>query len=242
LLDAAAAAVLDSELLLAEHKIDQGLAAARKAVELAPQSAAARFQLAQSLLAHGEPSAAETELRHARETDPDHVPTTILLARLRLDEGDAATAGTLLASVLRHEPGNLAALISEARVLTLSRQFNEAQQVVSRAMVMNGDSPQTHLVAGELAEAQDDMASALIHYQHALIRAPKDDAVMEHLTRLYQRQHLAPVKIHAMEAAAAHQPQAPAMLRIVARLYAAQGLQQDARRCLMQAESAEANY
>ena len=82
----------------------QALADAERAVELDPGNAAAQRVRVQALLALGRRDQAGQALASSLQADPDDADTRVRLAELRLAEGDAAEASSLVAAGRRLNP------------------------------------------------------------------------------------------------------------------------------------------
>jgi TolB-like protein/Flp pilus assembly protein TadD len=106
--------------------------AARRAIRLAPESAAGYVMLGQAYLARGVAEAASEQFRLAAEIEPDSVEVLAALAVIHDSEGRLADAVRLLERAVRIEPGDtslLNALASTSARLGALGRAREAYQL-----------------------------------------------------------------------------------------------------------------
>lgn len=231
-LDAATASVLDAEVALAADDIPGARSAAELAVTQAPQSAAAHYELGVTRFRAGDPGGARTEWDSALDNDPRFTPARLAMAQYAMAAGDLDGAEQYVIPVVREEPGNLRALETFARVLLLQKNPGPAALIARRALVVGSASPGPHLILGEIALQQSQLADALVQFEQAVLLEPRSERAVEDLTRVYQQGVITRPALQRMEKVASSDPPSATLMEIAGRLYQQRGWHSDAQRCL----------
>ena len=230
-LDTATVNVLQAEIALAGSDLPMAMLYAQGALAVSPSSAAAHYVFGEAYARAGERALARTEWMAALGTNDDYAPARIELASLALDQNAPDDAVEFLTSVIRREPGNLRGLVLYARALAMQRRFDAAESVARRAVAVDPSSPMPHLVLGEIALAQQQLARSLIEFEQAVLLRPHAPDAIDGLTRVYRQGRLTrPMLVH-METVAGHEPRSATLMEIAGRLYADRGWSGDAMRC-----------
>ncbi len=136
-----------------------------------PKSLASRHRTVARLLREkGLLPAAEKELLEALKLDPDNIDARLDLADLclRVDRVDDASrfVDQALEINSRHRRAKL------LRGITFFRQnkLDEAEAILTEALVLNPDPARTHFYLGRINEARGDKDKAIEHYRQALRR------------------------------------------------------------------------
>ena len=116
-LDQATRCILSAELELIDGDLTVAAEEARKAVEIAPESASAHYVLGLLHQRMGDESGAVTEWQTALENRSDFAPANLVLAETMLRAGKIGRAERYVIPVLRQEPASLRALVIFCRVL-----------------------------------------------------------------------------------------------------------------------------
>jgi tetratricopeptide (TPR) repeat protein len=107
-----------------------------RALELAPDAAAARLGLADILSRLGHVQEARDHYEFVRQRQP-HDPAVLLgLARCRFDCSELAETEQLLDTLLTAQPDNVAGLVDRARLALRRGHMTEAEQNLSRAVAL----------------------------------------------------------------------------------------------------------
>ena len=229
-LDSATISVLETELALAESDTASAMRHASRAVEIAPESASARYVLGMTKYRMGDRAGALNEWTEALRVDNLFIPARLALAADRLNSNDADAAEQLVVHAVREEPGNFAALILYARVL-LAQDRHEAAEVISkRAAAIDPTSGEPHVLLGAIAKAQKRLATALVEYQQAVLLEPHSKQALEGLTKVYQQGRITRPMLRKLERVALAEPVSAPLLEIAGRLYADRGWFGDAKR------------
>src|SRR6266850_1635480 len=234
-LDAATSESLQAEIAVVSGDLAQAQVHAGRAVELAPESAPANFVA--GLVQHAARDLPEANRlwQTALEKDPDYLPARQAVAARALAAGDVAGAEAYILPVVRQEPANFQALCIYAGILERKQQFEAARLIARRAMAADATAAQPHIILGNVAMAQNRVASAFIEYQQAILLEPNSAEAMAGLTRVYRRGKITRPMLRRMERVAASAPASPSLMEIVGRLYADHGWHNDAERALRQA-------
>jgi tetratricopeptide (TPR) repeat protein len=164
-----------SRIAAAEGDKAAALAAAAKAVALAPKNAPAQLHLASLLRGRGDVDAAIEHYRKALESQPDSTEARTLLGRALAEKGRFDEAVSTLSSAVSAQPEN-----AEAKVqlgFALARQGKLAQAIESyrRALALDPESVQAQAYLGSALASQGKLDEAIEQFERAL-RAKPDHA------------------------------------------------------------------
>ena len=104
---------------------------------------------------------ARVEWQRAIDIAPTFAPARMAAAREDLRGGDAKSAEESVATVLRDEPANLAALCLFARVLVAEKRYDSALVIARRAIAADGSAIEPRLVLGEVELARGNAGPGL---------------------------------------------------------------------------------
>jgi tetratricopeptide (TPR) repeat protein len=230
--DAATLAILEAEAALAENNLALASEKASTAVALAPRSAPALYTQGVVRMRHNDLAEARAQWLSALESDRHFAPARLALAEQALRSGDARGAEEYVLPVVRDEPANLRAVMLFARILAAEKQYPSALVIARRAEALDDNSPDPHLLMGEIATDLHRPGEALIHYQQAVLLDPHSKDAVEGLTRLYDMGKITRPTLARIERVALAPPASATLLEITGRLYAQHGWYDDAKRCL----------
>ncbi len=150
------------------------LAAAAKAVELAPGNEPARVQLAGLLRSRGDLDAAIVQYRQALQSQPDSLEARIRLGRALAEKGRFDEAVTTLGPAVASRPESAEAAMQLG--FALARQGKLADAILSyrRALALDPDSSETHAYLGSALGSQGKLDEAMTHFEVALRARPED--------------------------------------------------------------------
>jgi tetratricopeptide (TPR) repeat protein len=129
----------------------------------------------------------------------------------------------------------LRGLVIYSRALAAQRRFDAAESVARRAISVDSASPTPHLVLGEIALAQKQLARALVEFEQAVLLRPHAPDAIDGLTRVYRQGKLTRAMLVRMETVADHEPRSATLMEIVGRLFADRGWRDDAVRSFRRA-------
>src|SRR5262249_13502261 len=161
-LDESATESLQAEVAMVAGDLSQAELHSERAVELAPQSAAANFIAGLVKRAGRDLPAANVYWNTALEKDPEFLPARQAVAEQALSRGDAGAAEDYIVSVVRREPANFEALCIYARALAAQEKFAAAALIARRALAADGTSAAPHLILGNMAMQEKRWASAFV--------------------------------------------------------------------------------
>ncbi len=153
--------------------------ALERAVELAPDMAPFRNQLALSLLSAGEDKQAEAMLASAIEVDQDQFQSDYLIAMMRLRERDFAAAGEAVEAIIVKSPDNPLGYNLRGAVALGLGDASAAKTAFSDALDRDPEFLPAVSNLVRLAQQVDDVTLAESYYQDLLNRVPEhEDALM----------------------------------------------------------------
>lgn len=172
---------LRASVNLAARELERGDVAAaearlRAAMERYPRSALPRVALAAHRLQQtaGDPAAAVELLEQALRLDPANVDANMLLGHAyealaragQRDHPDPDLLGRARKAyrrALEHAPSDLVTLMALARLERLAGEPEQAGQWLRRALYVQPDLLEAHLLLAEILDAQDDLEGATFH-------------------------------------------------------------------------------
>lgn len=234
-LDPGTALTLRTEIALAEQDVAAASGYAQAAVNAAPQSPAALYVrgVVSSRVAKG--AAARADWMDAIEKDPAYVPARLALAQQAFQLGDMQGAEEHVIVVVRDEPASLGALNLFARVLLGQRRYVSASLIARRALAVDPESAEPHVILGQIDSADHKVGEALREYENAIAADPHSAEAVEGLTRVYRSGRINRSMLTSLETVADIPPASGALMEIAGRLYAEHGWFDDASRCLHRA-------
>ncbi len=201
----------------------EATAALERAVDLAPDAAPFRNQLALSLLAAGDRSRAEAELESAIEVDGEQFQSGYLLAMLRLRDRDWEAAGEAVESLIENSPDNPMGYNLRGALALREEDVAAARRAFTTALEKDPQFLPAVQNLARLAEQQGDRAVAMGHYQAFLKSSPDNEGALVALADLALRAgDRAAAADHLQRAAAAHADAVRPRLGL-ARLHLAEG-------------------
>ncbi|MSQ96913.1 MAG: tetratricopeptide repeat protein [Gemmataceae bacterium] len=142
-------------------------AAFRKAVDLDPQSFAARELLGLSLL-HDAPAEAALHLQALHQRDPANAKISYFLATVRRTLGELEAAAQLLDAVLAQQPEHVPALVERGRVALDQRHAADAELWLHRAMTLAPNHAQANMIYSQCLQQADRAAEAKRYHDRFL--------------------------------------------------------------------------
>ena len=110
-------------------------------------------------------NAAAVHLQKSLEIDPDDDATRIDLGNLYLQLNEDQKARIQFDSVLKHNPGNVQALNGIATCLFNSKNFQQSEEYLHRALLINAQDPQTQMNLALVFSEQGRKAEAIEIYR-----------------------------------------------------------------------------
>ncbi len=201
----------------------EATAALERAVDMAPDAAPFRNQLALSLLAAGDRSRAEAELESAIEVDGEQFQSGYLLAMLRMRDRDWEAAGEAVESLIESNPDNPMGYNLRGALALMAEDVAGARRAFATALEKDPQFLPAVQNLARLAEQQGDRAAAMGHYQAFLESSPDNEGALIALADLALRAgDRAAAADHLQRAAAAHSDAVRPRLGL-ARLHLAEG-------------------
>jgi len=190
----------------------------QRAVELAPDSAVFRNQLALSLMLEGDSEGAEVELESAVDVNGDQLQSDYLLTMLRLKGRDFDGAGTAVEELIRKSPDNPLGFNLRGAVQLGTGDMEGARASFEHALEIDpAYFPAARNLAG-LDLQQGDLAAARQRYERFLEAAPNNAAAMVALADVMARSGDLPGAHKQLRAAVSAEPKSPVPRLALARL------------------------
>lgn len=238
-LDSGTRLILEAEMALAEEDMTAATRLAQQAVEAAPESAAALYVRGAVNYQNANETGARADWMEAIEKDSGYVPARLALAEQAFRLGDFKGAEEHVVAVVRDEPASLYALNVFARVLLAQKRYASAALISHRALAVDPESAEPHIILGEIAVARHNVGEALREYEQAIAADPHSTKAVEGLTRVYRSGRITRRMLASLEHVAEMPPASAPLMEIAGRLYAEHGWLDDAARSLRRAIEAD---
>lgn len=165
--------------------------AARRALELDPQSAEAHAALGRAqFLFDWDFAAAERSLSRSLALDDDYMPAYQTMAWLQSARGRHAEAIAAARRALQLDPVNTARYTELAWVLALDRRYDEALREVDRALQISPRSFVLHLAKGSTYEMAGQPDAAFASYREALRLRGLPESALRRIEAVYRAEGL----------------------------------------------------
>lgn len=177
-----------ASIFLSEIAADAGLlepaqAAARRALEIAPDHPRALVALSNAL-ASADPTQALSLAKRAAEVAPRAAPAHVALARRLLDSGDAGAALREFQAARQLVPEDESLLGSAGVALARGRSWEDAEPLLSAAIAKEGPRAEWLLHRGLAREGMKDTAKAIEDFRSAIEADPDEHLAYEELARV----------------------------------------------------------
>ncbi len=140
-----------------------------------PEHRIARHRAAARVLqSSGLTADAEKELRAALKIDAKHIDVQLDLAALLITRDRVKEAKALVTRVLAADAGHRRGRLIHGAVLYHGGELDQAEKVLTEALLFNTDPVQTHNYLGLTYERKGDTVKALEHYRQCLTRVLED--------------------------------------------------------------------
>lgn len=158
----------------AQAKHAQSVEQLKIAVRLKPDSAAARTNLATSLVHAGKPALAEEEFRKALELEPQSFQANHNLAEFYLESGKLAAAIPLLEKARQIDPSSYNNSYNLALAYFLTGRRDDARQL-AESTVKERDTGELHNLLGKIDEKDGKFIEAANEFETAARMDPSEE-------------------------------------------------------------------
>ncbi len=159
----------------------------RRAIEMRPDDASLRYNLANHLSRQGRHREAEDAYRHALRLDPGHVSTLVNLGILAAQNGEIDEAKRLFETSIEGQPDHAGALLGLGNIAAAEGRFAAAVRLFERALESDPDRPDAHYALARTLAARGEIDAAIEHFRNALEGAPERGDIHLHLASLHAR-------------------------------------------------------
>ena len=180
-------------MLLHDRRYNGALVAARKAVEVAPNSYRAYRFLGLAQYKIGELKAAEKTYAHAVALNPSDRESLLGLASAQVDDGKIGEAQSTFEKLISLYPGDANLYLQYGRMLLVYRNNNGSQTearavtLLKKAIALDGSLAEAHYQLGNLDLSENQTEKALPELELAVKLDPKPSRVHYALARAYLR-------------------------------------------------------
>lgn len=175
---------LQTNLLLAEDRIDESLAILQQQAGDAGENAVAVYNVIRTQLSDGRLDEARSYVNELLETRGDDPQLQMINAALNVAEGNTDSAEEILRGIVDDMPTNPAAASQLYVLLKRTGENTEAREVLDSAVAANPNAPRLQLfLAGELEQA-GDIEGAIAVYEDLYRRNTNNVIVANNLASL----------------------------------------------------------
>jgi Flp pilus assembly protein TadD len=217
------ALTLRGEIALAKKDPKAAIADLRAVLRDQPNALPVLRTLASAHLANGEPAIAEETMRLAQEANPKDPNTRLELALLLTQLGKSEQAKTLLADLVKEQPGNARALDALFRVGDTTNDLATAKSAAEAIVATQPKSALGYLYEGMVAEQEKQADDALRLYAKAVDLAPEAREPIEAQIRLLVAQKRIPEALKRLDDVSALTPKLPLAPNLKGELLASLG-------------------
>jgi tetratricopeptide (TPR) repeat protein len=218
---------LDLRVILAQLDINAGDAPAAEAqlaavVQLDSRNLSHRYRLAQFYLLQKNVDAAERTLRAAVTTQPEDVPAKLALANLIAAHRSFAAAEKSLRDLIAQSGNSLALQLGLGQFYETHGKLDKAEESYRAVIAANEKGPQGLTARNRIAAmalGANRSADAAKLLQEVLAASPRDNDALVMRANLALARGDAPMAITDLRAVLRDQPNAPTVLRGLARAY-----------------------
>jgi tetratricopeptide (TPR) repeat protein len=169
---------------LKAHSYDDAISLFQKAIDLAPDRAAIRKDLAYAYLKVGQNELARDQFRSAMETDPADTQVALEFAFLAYETKQQAEARRVFDRI--RKTGGTAAATAEQAFRNIDAPLATGIARWQNAIAMGSDNFSDHFELATLAEQRDELALAAEHYERAWRLLPDRRSVLVDLGRVWK--------------------------------------------------------
>ena len=210
----------------------EATATLQRAVAMAPDAAPVRNQLALSLVAGGDASAAEDLLLQALDTGENQLENEYLLAMLRLQKRDVAGAKDVIDRLMASSPELPLPYHLRGLLWLVEQSVDKAEAEFKLALEKDAGFLPAAQGLAQLALQRDDIAAAKAVMAEVLKKTPDDPAALVANAELASRDGDLEATEKLLTHAADKNPKAVGARVILARLYVTQKRIDDAERMI----------
>jgi len=205
----------------------------QKAVELKPNSAAARTNLASNLVRLGKPELAEAQLKKALALEPKNFDANHNLGELYVQAGKIAQAEPFLEWAQQIDPSSYDNGYDLSLAYLQSGRAPDARRVV-HDLLKQKDTAELHNLLGEIEEADGQFVAAANEFELAAHADPSESNLFDWGSELLLHRTLGPA-VEVFRAAAARYPNSPRLAIGLGMALYARGNYDDAIAALLKA-------
>ncbi|WP_428606850.1 XrtA/PEP-CTERM system TPR-repeat protein PrsT [Sedimenticola sp.] len=158
-----------------------------RAIEISPNLAAYRTQLALGLLAQGKNSEAIEQLENTIDIDKDFVQADILLVLSHLNKKDYDKALEASQAMEKRMPDNPIGYNLSGLAYMMSGKMEQAEQRFEKALEIDPNFTTAEANLARMALQRNDVNQARSHYESALKKSPKNANLLIGLAELARR-------------------------------------------------------
>jgi tetratricopeptide (TPR) repeat protein len=140
--------------------VDVEIEACRSILKIEP-GRSVKLELADALIRNDEFAEAMKIYDGMQSDDPKDAEVMILRGKLRAMMGDGSSAVALYQEAVLGNPNDCGTLNDLANALCDSGEYDEAMNMISRAIELSPDMPEIHITRSRIYELKNDMKSAL---------------------------------------------------------------------------------
>jgi tetratricopeptide (TPR) repeat protein len=167
------AAVALADLEARNGDYDDALRRAEQVLQKNPNSALAYVVAAKVLIARGNPSQAEVQLRSALDLDPVFQPALATMLDLRVSQGRTLEMLQRLSALLAEHPRNAKLHLLLGQAYLKHNELAKAEASVKQAIAIDRKTPDAYGVLAEISRARGALERAVVEYRQAVEQNPK---------------------------------------------------------------------
>jgi len=194
----------------------------RNALQVDPNFAAARYELARSCIRLQDWNGAYRELTRTIDLQPQNYEARIELANLLIRAGQLKQAEEQLDDLMLHQPDNPDVHLTKGSLLAAQQELPEAIQELQKSISLHGHPGDIYLQLALLQLKNNELGTAELSFKRAVELTPQPSTPEMALGAFYQSQQRFPEAEKQLRAAVDVDPKNPECRVALARLYMAE--------------------
>ena len=166
--------------------VDVEIEACRSILKLEP-SRTVKLELADALIRNGDHADAMKIYDEIQAADPKDAEVIILRGKLRAVMGDGSSAVALYQEAVLENPNDCGTLNDLANALCDSGEYDEASNMISRAVEISPDMPELYLTRSKIFACRNDMRGALAALVDSLEHVSESGEIHLRIGEIHER-------------------------------------------------------
>ncbi|MEA3213077.1 MAG: hypothetical protein QOE70_6134 [Chthoniobacter sp.] len=238
------ARLLQGQVLLGKGDTDKAIDLFKKISEneVYSRMALPRFELGRAYLQKANPSQAIAALTEAVKLQPEYTEALLLLAQLKLQQGDSQNVVDSMRTILQKRPNLLPAQLLLSQAYRSQGNLTEAARVLREQVQATPDAAEPYLLLGLISLQENKRAEAREAFETVRKLAPRNLLAGYHLVELDLAEKKFAEALQRAQSLIQGMPGTPGPFYVLARVHMAQEQWDDAEEALKKSIQLDPNF